>query len=504
MTSYETWSKEDLIRRIKELEGEAKHSVPAPASLKARHPPRPFNFSQHPRRKIALKFCYFGWEYNGLAYQNEPTPLPTVEGALLDALIETRLIDSAGGMEGCGWSRCGRTDKGVSAAGQVVALYVRSTQTDTRESNAREEAVSPATVITQDDQHSPDLLTQEPPEPPPQPLTTPRPEINYVDVLNRVLPRGIRILAWSPVAEDFDARFSCSFRHYKYFLDPSSLDLERMKDAIRRLEGEHDFRNLCKVDPSKQIVNHRRAISRATISPVDTSPELQVVDITGNGFLYHQVRHIVAILLLIGGGFESPSLVSALINTDRDSPIPAPFDGEAAPPIVDRKPEYQMADGLPLVLWDCGYREGDVAWRCEAASLGKASGRSDMRDASTGPTGLINHLRSVHQKTVVEATIQRHFLLAAEKHAGGVSLMSDTFHRGGRKGMSIHQIPLGGGTFRRIGKYIPVLERERHDTVEVVNARWLATKGAKRAHKLDTKTSEVQTIADQSIIDEER
>ena len=30
-------------------------------------------------RFVAFKFAYLGWNYNGLALQLEPTPLPTVE-----------------------------------------------------------------------------------------------------------------------------------------------------------------------------------------------------------------------------------------------------------------------------------------------------------------------------------------------------------------------------------------------------------------------------------------
>ena len=32
---------------------------------------------------------------------------------------------------------------------------------------------------------------------------------------------------------------------------------------------------------------------------------------------------------------------------------------------MDRKPEYQMADGLPLILWDCIYSEEDVQWQID-------------------------------------------------------------------------------------------------------------------------------------------
>lgn len=32
---------------------------------------REFDFSRHPKRRIALMFMYFGWEYNGLVEQRE-------------------------------------------------------------------------------------------------------------------------------------------------------------------------------------------------------------------------------------------------------------------------------------------------------------------------------------------------------------------------------------------------------------------------------------------------
>ena len=44
------------------------------------------------------------------------------QGRLFAALRHTRLIPEGVGWEGLGYSRCGRTDKGVSALGQVRSL----------------------------------------------------------------------------------------------------------------------------------------------------------------------------------------------------------------------------------------------------------------------------------------------------------------------------------------------------------------------------------------------
>ncbi|KAG9098716.1 hypothetical protein FS749_003152 [Ceratobasidium sp. UAMH 11750] len=273
----EDLSKQDLIARIHALEAQ----LPSSSRPHRRQiPTKPFPFHTHPTRKVAFKFSYAGWAYNGLAAQSQPTPLPTVEQVLFDALVATRLVDPAGGMDGCGWSRCGRTDRGVSAAGQVVSLRVRSVvgERPVLESEKREEvevSVEEEAVMDEDmglpvGLASPSSSRSSTPPP----TTEPKPELAYIHMLNRVLPPTIRILAWSPVPDTFDARFSCQYRHYKYFFPRggrtgNELDIPAMRDAARRLVGEHDFRNFCKLDPSKQIENFNRRVMGAWIERVD-------------------------------------------------------------------------------------------------------------------------------------------------------------------------------------------------------------------------------------------
>jgi len=80
---------------------------------------RVFDWSTATFKHSLLRIAYDGSRYHGLAWQ-EGTP--TVEGVLFDALIKTRLIRSR---TECNFSRCGRTDKGVHAAGNVVTLLLR-------------------------------------------------------------------------------------------------------------------------------------------------------------------------------------------------------------------------------------------------------------------------------------------------------------------------------------------------------------------------------------------
>ncbi len=144
-----------------------------------RERPSGFDMGRYRQRRVALHVLYFGQKFQGLAMQKHTQE--TVEGRLLVALHKTRLKAPETAPGEVLWSRCGRTDKGVSAYDQVVSLLLRSKV------------------------------------PPGAPATRESEEIDYPRVLNRFLPEDIRVTGWAPVGEDFDARYSCRGRHYKYF-----------------------------------------------------------------------------------------------------------------------------------------------------------------------------------------------------------------------------------------------------------------------------------------------
>ena len=504
--NYESWTKEQLIARLTQLESSQQSKAILHRAAASAKPPKIFRFAAHPQRKIALRFTYAGWEYNGLSWQDGPTPLPTVERVLFDVLASTRLIDADGGLEGCGWERCGRTDKGVSAAGQVISLWVRSAVVDERQiegepnSLAEEEKESanremdvqdPSVSATEDedateisglegfdlsdsDSDSAIILSTRPPPP--------KKELRYVSMLNRLLPPSIRVLAWSPVAASFSARFNCRFRHYKYFFSGKGLDIDAMREGAVRLVGEHDFRNLCKLDPTKQITNFKRRVRRAEISALAGSTEdLYVFDLVGTAFLYHQVRHIMAVLLLVGTGLERPSLVTALLNVDPEHPYPPFREGEEAPPVVQCKPEYQMTDGLPLMLWECGFADEDLDWRTDTEVDSDETSGEGSKDATQMRLGLANQLESILERSHIHVALDTHFLAAAASiHSSAPSPFP---LRPGTRPSGMLNVPLGGGTFHRSGRYVPVVERKRLDSVEIANERWMKGKGGRKEER---------------------
>ncbi|KAM9773692.1 tRNA pseudouridine(38/39) synthase [Syngnathus typhle] len=338
---------ETLIQRIKELEEEVEKLK---SQLNGNHTEtnacpnnnktngkkgkkackeRPFDFSAHPRRHVALRLAYLGWAYQGFAVQENTDN--TVEARLFEALLKTRLIQDR---QSSNYHRCGRTDKGVSAFSQVITIDLRSTQ------------YSGLGVSVPEDSKQD---------------TAAAPELPYVKMLNRVLPRDIRILEWAPAAEGFSARFDCQSRTYRYYFPRGSLDVAAMTDAAKRYEGTHDFRNLCKMDVGNGVLQFERTILSATVEPADpqradgTDPhDLFVFEIKGLAFLYHQVRCMMAVLLLIGQKLEAPEIIHSLLDVHNNP----------------RKPQYSMAVDYPLVLYDCHF--DGLSWKRDAEELGLA------------------------------------------------------------------------------------------------------------------------------------
>jgi hypothetical protein len=152
-------------------------------------------------RHIALRFYYDGADYSGLAENIGIETDQSVEKSLFAALKKTKFVASRAA---CGYSRCGRTDRGVSSAGQVVAMHLKS---NIPRNATWDEA---GTRLVQDEElpkHGVEtiriwVLSKN--------GTGPRiekevSEYHFDKILNNVLPPTIRILGWCPVARVFSA-----------------------------------------------------------------------------------------------------------------------------------------------------------------------------------------------------------------------------------------------------------------------------------------------------------
>jgi tRNA pseudouridine38/39 synthase len=486
MARYADLTREELVVRLAAYEsagpapaGPSKSAAPAPVLVPAAATQQttvkkskgkaqePFQFGAAATRHIALLVSYHGWPYSGLAIQ--PTSgYPTVEGELLKALEKTRLVEEGAGWEGCEFSRCGRTDRGVSGEGQVLNLWVRSVRSPNDGGNAlgdawrppREEKVSRKKKEAAEDGEGEGA---EPPSPKAESKKAkadkgPPVELNYPRLLNSVLPPAIRILAWSPAAADFDARFSCSYRHYKYSFHRSSvagttpLDLDLMNEGATLLLGEHDYRNFCRLDGSKQIENHSRCVLKAYFEPGPLPGQI-IFNLIGTAFLWHQVRHIIAILFLIGAKFEPPTLVTDLLDVTR-------FPG---------KPQYAMGAPIPLTLHECGYpadagldwRYGpyDGAWQVLPAGEEKEKVRAL---AELGRDNLERQLDADRQEAETRAW----------QVGGALRRARDVLGPSTETAPVTNFYPTGAGEYVTVKNYHHVVNRPVSDGPDIVNAKW--------------------------------
>jgi tRNA pseudouridine38/39 synthase len=297
--------------------------------------------SKFRQRQIVLKFLYFGGEYDGLAAQENTEE--TIERYLFESLIKTRLVvDRAS----CRFSRCGRTDKGVSALCQVVCLRLRSNFPVDVE-DAKVEAVGPGDSI----EVVKDNKGQGKKNPHGKSAKMVM-EVDYCAILNRSLPDDIRIISWAPAPpptegfESFSARFNADTRTYRYFFVRRNLDLQAMRAGADLLIGTHDFRNFCKMD-AVNVSNFVRKIYYFRVVEADNQPDVAAsrqicyFEVCGQAFLWHQVRCMTAILFLVGRGLEQPEILGRMTDL-------------AATP---RKPQYKLASEQPLVLHNCFFHE---------------------------------------------------------------------------------------------------------------------------------------------------
>ncbi len=161
--------------------------------------------------------------------------------------------------------------------------------------------------------------------------TSPIPAHRWAAVLNSRLPEDILIRASTAVAPDWHARFSASWRRYRYtiytdarpnlFVRPFSwhyyyapLDESLIQDALTPLIGKH------------HLAAFHRANSGRSHSWVDVQaaecyrndPFIHI-EIQANGFLYGMVRLLVGMLVQVGRGELHPKHFTELwVNQRRE------------------------------------------------------------------------------------------------------------------------------------------------------------------------------------------
>ena len=168
--------------------------------------------------------------------------------------------------------------------------------------------------------------------------------------LNGMLGPSIVVRGADVAPPTFDARFSASWRRYRYsvlnmptgdpFLAgtswhvPDPLDLSVMRLASDAFVGPHDFAAFCKAaDPTVRGATTERVVTETRW--VDTSTGVLQFEIEALAFCQQMVRSIVGFLVDVGRGRQSAGSVLETLAARRRLPALAPAHG--------------------LCLWEVGY-----------------------------------------------------------------------------------------------------------------------------------------------------
>ncbi|KAM6155797.1 pseudouridylate synthase 1 homolog [Rhynchocyon petersi] len=234
-----------------------------------------------PKRKVVLLLAYSGKGYHGMQRNVGSSQFRTIEDDLVSALVRSGCIPESHGedMRKMSFQRCARTDKGVSAAGQVVSLKVWLID---------------------------DILEK----------------------INSHLPSHIRILGLKRVTGGFNSKNRCDARTYCYMLptfafahkdqDPqdehfrlSAETLQQVNRLLACFQGTHNFHNFTSQKGPQEPSARRYILEMRCGEPfLRDGLEFAVITVKGQSFMMHQIRKMVGLVLAIVRGHAPESLLA--------------------------------------------------------------------------------------------------------------------------------------------------------------------------------------------------
>ncbi|MFZ0014466.1 MAG: tRNA pseudouridine(38-40) synthase TruA [Acidimicrobiia bacterium] len=165
--------------------------------------------------------------------------------------------------------------------------------------------------------------------------------------IDALLGPEITVRAVSIAPKSFNARFSASWRRYRYLMgtgvaaNPLSrtfvwhvgpmLDVDAMSSSSSAFVGEHDFSSFCRA------AEGRSNVRRLTELSIVVSEETLEVWVRANAFCHQMVRSIVGYLYDVGRGFCDGGRAAEVIAAE------------------DRAAVATVAPAHGLTLWAVGY-----------------------------------------------------------------------------------------------------------------------------------------------------
>jgi len=207
--------------------------------------------------RVAMKFAYGGAHFSGYARQPGQR---TIEQALLDVLSSSKVLRDATSSR---FRTASRTDRGVSALGNVCAFDTDSSQ---------------------------DRIF----------------ELLMTTISSDIFLYGIRV-----VEPEFYPRHA-KRRDYRYYLKNEDLDVDTVLATAALFTGEHNFQNFARIEPSKNPV---RTIDNIIVVK---KHGFLVLDFYAQTFLWNQIRRIVSALRKAGEGtLTQRAIKQALLHPEK-------------------------------------------------------------------------------------------------------------------------------------------------------------------------------------------
>ena len=272
----------------------------------------------------------------------------------------------------------------------------------------------------------------------------------FTFALNQRLPEDIRLRASEEVSPDWHPRKQNCTKTYLYRIynhripDPLvrlysqfcyyPLDIEKMRQAVRCLTGEHDFACFCSA--RSQAENTVRTIYGIELTEEKTGEEsgrLITMRISGSGFLYNMVRIIAGTLLQIGSGIRPAEDMEQILRS-RERKQAGPVAGACGLTLLSIDYEKELQDFIEVENEDWSYvldQRELKAWKKQEKMSAPAAEQETVATPAAEQEAVSEPAESGQKRALMPAaylTVRR----CAERDYEG--LMTRLFHQNYRNG----------------------------------------------------------------------
>ncbi|CAG9568346.1 unnamed protein product [Danaus chrysippus] len=277
-------------------------------------------FERIKRKKMAMLLGYCGVNYYGM--QRNPG-VPTIEEDLLKALYEAKYIteDDFNNQQNAQFQRSSRTDKGVSAARQVVSLKL--------------------------------------------PL-----EVS-VDEINSRLPDCIKVFGIKRATNKFNSKSKCNARTYSYTLPTyvfesnvvsederkayriTSEKIAQVNEVLSYYKGTKSYHNFTEKkhfqDPSSLRFMMSFVLERVF---VESEMEFAELLVKGQSFMLHQIRKMIGLMIAVVRGHTDISTLEKSFSKDKVMIPTAPGLGLVLDKVHYERYDAKFKDSHESLTWD--------------------------------------------------------------------------------------------------------------------------------------------------------